>query len=140
MIVVGLGVGFSFSVLSMAAIHHFGPRQRGSATSTSNFLRSLGMTVGASIFGMLQKNSFSEQMSDLFTGAEMPGLSSQHDANQILSSARSSIPADILNWITEALSNSIVHTFSWAILSAAAAFLLVFLMPKDRMQITAKSK
>ncbi|MEK4269360.1 MULTISPECIES: MDR family MFS transporter [Bacillus] len=140
MIVVGLGVGFSFSVLSMAAIHHFGPRQRGSATSTSNFLRSLGMTVGASIFGMLQKNSFSEQMSDLFTGAEMPGLSSQHDANQILSSARSSIPADILNRITEALSNSIVHTFSWAILSAAAAFLLVFLMPKDRMQITAKSK
>ncbi|KKB71817.1 MULTISPECIES: MDR family MFS transporter [Bacillus] len=140
MIVVGLGVGFSFSVLSMAAIHHFGPNQRGSATSTSNFLRSLGMTVGASIFGMLQKNSFSEQMSDLSQGGEVPGAAAQHDANQILSSARASIPPDVLKQITEALSNSIVHTFSWAILSAAIALFLVLLMPKDRMNISAKSK
>ncbi|KAA6473579.1 MFS transporter [Bacillus swezeyi] len=140
MIVVGLGVGFSFSVLSMAAIHHFGPEQRGSATSTSNFMRSLGMTVGASLFGMIQKNSFSEQMTGLFQGAETPGVSSLHDADQILSSARAEIPPEVLNRITEALSNSIVHTFTWAILPAAAAFLLVFFMPKDRVNVNVKSK
>ena len=41
MIIIGFGVGFSFSVLSMASIHNFGMEQRGSATSTSNFIRSL---------------------------------------------------------------------------------------------------
>ncbi|MFN2747445.1 MDR family MFS transporter [Bacillus sp. z60-18] len=140
MIVVGLGVGFSFSVLSMAAIHHFGPEQRGSATSTSNFVRSLGMTIGASIFGMIQKTHFSEQMQTFFKSADAAAIASADDANQILSSSRSSIPPDILNRITEALSNSIVHTFAWAVLPAAAALLLVFYMPNDRVNVSAKGK
>ncbi|MDA7027855.1 MDR family MFS transporter [Bacillus sp. CLL-7-23] len=136
MIVVGLGVGFSFSVLSMAAIHHFDQSQRGSATSTSNFVRSLGMTIGASVFGIIQKNSFSDQLST----TEMTGFSSPNDAGQILSNARSSIPSEILNRITEALSSSIVHTFTWVIVPASAAFLFVLLMPKDRVQLRAKNK
>ncbi|TWK95146.1 Multidrug resistance protein 3 [Bacillus licheniformis] len=140
MIVVGLGVGFSFSVLSMAAIHHFGPEQRGSATSTSNFMRSLGMTIGASMFGMIQKNQFSEQLEDMFKSSGASNFASTNDADQILSSARASLPPDVLHNITEALSNSIVHTFIWAISPAAAAFLLVFFMPNDRVKVNAKKE
>lgn len=140
MIVVGLGVGFSFSVLSMAAIHHFGPAQRGSATSTSNFMRSLGMTIGASMFGMIQKNHFSAQMEDMFKSSGASNPVSPNDANQILSSARASMPPDVLNSITEALSKSIVHTFTWAIFPAAAAFLLVFFMPNDRVKARANKQ
>ena len=40
------------------AIHNFGMEQRGSATSTSNFIRSLGMTLGITIFGMIQRTGF----------------------------------------------------------------------------------
>nr|MDH3154197.1 MDR family MFS transporter [Bacillus licheniformis] len=119
MIVVGLGVGFSFSVLSMATIHHFGPERRGSATSTSNFMRSLGMTIGASMFGMIQKNQFSEQLEDMFKSGGASNFASTNDADQILSSARASLPPDVLHNITEALSNSIVHTFIWAISPAS---------------------
>ncbi|WP_414556364.1 hypothetical protein [Bacillus swezeyi] len=79
-------------------------------------------------------------MTGLFQGAETPGVSSPHDADQILSSARAEIPPEVLNRITEALSNSIVHTFTWAILPASAAFLLVFFMPKDRVKVNVKSK
>jgi len=140
MIVVGLGVGFSFSVLSMAAIHHFGPAQRGSATSTSNFMRSLGMTIGASMFGMIQKNHFSAQMEDMLKSSGASNPVSPNDANQILSSARASMPPDVLNSITEALSKSIVHTFTWAIFPAAAAFLLVFFMPNDRVKARANKQ
>lgn len=75
MIVVGLGVGFSFSVLSMAAIHNFGMLQRGSATSTSNFIRSLGMTLGITIFGTIQRSDLASQLKETFNGmgGTMPG-------------------------------------------------------------------
>ncbi len=37
MVLAGLGVGFSFSVLSMSSIHKLEMRDRGSATSTNSF-------------------------------------------------------------------------------------------------------
>src|SRR5690606_35016065 len=58
MIIIGFGVGPSFSILGMSALQKATPQQRGIASSASNFLRSLGMTLGITIFGVIQKNSF----------------------------------------------------------------------------------
>lgn len=69
MIVAGLGVGFSFSVLGVAGIHCFDMRQRGSANSTLAFVRSLGMTAGITVFGMIQRNLLTSKLSDAFGGA-----------------------------------------------------------------------
>ncbi|RLQ96249.1 DHA2 family efflux MFS transporter permease subunit [Falsibacillus albus] len=138
MIIVGFGVGFSFSVLSMAAIHNFGIEQRGSATSTSNFIRSLGMTIGISVFGTIQSNGFTEELTKTFSGmgaAFKSGMSG--NAREVLSaSARDQIPAEVLSKITSALSTSIVHTFMWGLIPACLAFLFVFMMGKERMKIT----
>lgn len=98
------------------------------------------MTIGASMFGMIQKNQFSEQLEDMFKSSGASNFASTNDADQILSSARASLPPDVLHNITEALSNSIVHTFIWAISPAAAAFLLVFFMPNDRVKVNAKKE
>ena len=48
--------------------HNFGMEQRGSATSTSNFIRSLGMTLGITIFGMIQRTGFQDQLEEAFKG------------------------------------------------------------------------
>jgi len=133
MVVIGLGVGFSFSVLSMAAIHPFGMEQRGSATSTSNFIRSLGMTVGITVFGMIQRNDFTAGLEKAFSGM---GPMPKGDSRELLSEqARAQIPAPILEKITDALSSSIVHTFTWALVPASLAFLFIFILGKERMVI-----
>ncbi|OPG89463.1 hypothetical protein B2I21_36660, partial [Chryseobacterium mucoviscidosis] len=44
MVLIGLGIGGSFSVLGTAVMHGLSYKQRGMATSTFNFTRSLGMT------------------------------------------------------------------------------------------------
>ncbi|MEH7098099.1 MDR family MFS transporter [Neobacillus vireti] len=136
MIVIGLGVGFSFSVLSMAAIHPFGMEQRGSATSTSNFIRSLGMTVGITIFGTIQRSNLNEGLKDTFSGMGPVKGQSFGDSRSLLSEeARSHIPPQILDKITDALSISIVHTFTWALVPAGIAFLFIFTLGKDRLRI-----
>jgi EmrB/QacA subfamily drug resistance transporter len=138
MVIVGFGVGFSFSVLSMAAIHDFDFKQRGSATSTNNFIRSLGMTVGIAVFGMIQRTDFTNQMEKSLPGIGQEGRMA--DPNAILSEeARVHIPGQVLESITDALSTSIVHTFMWALVPAGLVLGFVFLMGTDRVKIPEKA-
>ncbi|MFC4182583.1 MDR family MFS transporter [Saccharococcus thermophilus] len=135
MIIVGLGVGASFSVLGMAAIHHFTEAERGAASSTNSFLRSLGMTIGITIFGIIQRNLFTDRLKEAFQGManSVPAMSN-HDPRAILSpEARAHIPAPILEKITAALASSIAHTFLWSLIPAALTLLFVFFMTNDRL-------
>jgi predicted MFS family arabinose efflux permease len=132
MALTGFGVGFSFSVLSMSSIHHFDMRQRGSATSTSTFMRSLGMTLGITIFGIIQRNSFTDSLGSAFGGS---GEAASYGNSQaaLTPEARAQIPAPVLEKITGALSDSISHTFLWALIPAVLGLAFVLLMPKDRL-------
>lgn len=68
MILVGLGVGATFSVLGNAAIHALPANKRGSASSTLNFLRSLGMTLGITVFGIIQSHAMVRKLADALGG------------------------------------------------------------------------
>lgn len=141
MIVAGLGVGFSFSVLGMASMHGFDERQRGSASSTMSFIRSLGMTVGLTVFGILQRNELSAKMTDAFggaTGGAPDGGSFASIRESLSSDKRASIPADILHKIVDALCSSITTMFWWAIVPAALTIVAVLFMGKERLQLPAK--
>lgn len=114
MFLVGLGIGSSFSVLSNAAIHGFAARQRGSASSTLSFTRELGMTLGITVFGIIQSHIFMKQLASLFGGGESTqGDVDLSDPSQILTpETRDNIPAPVLDQITEAFSLSLTQTFA----------------------------
>lgn len=137
MIITGFGLGASFSVLGMAAIHHFDASQRGSANSTIAFIRSFGMTIGITIFGMVQRTGFTDGLHTAFSGMgnAAPQGNMLSDPRAILSpEARASIPADILDKIIHALSSSIASTFFWALIPALLALLFTFYMTNDKLQ------
>jgi EmrB/QacA subfamily drug resistance transporter len=136
MIITGFGVGFSFSVLGIAAIHGFDMRQRGSASSTGSFFRSLGMTLGITIFGIIQRNLFESEMTSAFAGqAGMTELI--HDPRAILApETRAAIPAPVLDTITGILASSIAHTFMWALVPAGLALLFILMMGNERVQVS----
>ncbi|MGG3890516.1 MDR family MFS transporter [Metabacillus fastidiosus] len=142
MIIVGLGTGASFSVISMAAIHHMDVRQRGSANSTISFVRQLGMTIGITVYGIIQRNEFTDKMASAFdkTGQMFQGGMSA-DPRAILSpEARASIPAPILEKITSILASSITQTFTWALIPAGLVIVFVFLLTNDRLATSAQPK
>ncbi|WP_337926653.1 MDR family MFS transporter [Paenibacillus caui] len=152
MILIGLGIGASFSVLSNAAIHSVTPRERGAASSTLNFLRSLGMTLGITVFGIIQSHIFTRKLTDAMSmsgagangnaagtgngagsGGLPPGLN-LHDPHALLSpELRKAIPPQILESITHALSSSIVQTFAWSVIPAVLALATAFFMGRDKM-------
>jgi len=51
------------------------PRYRGSANPANSFMRSLGRTLGVTIFGTIQTNVLTNRLADAFNG--MKGAQSQ---------------------------------------------------------------
>ena len=147
MILMGLGIGASFSVLGNAAIHGLPARQRGTATSTLNFVRSLGMTIGITTFGIIQSNAFTGKMAGVFAsggsgadaaptggGAGMPGGIDLSDPHALLTPAtRAMFPDDVLAQVSGALSSSIVFTFAWAIIPSALALFFSLFMGRQKL-------
>jgi EmrB/QacA subfamily drug resistance transporter len=135
MIIVGFGIGASFSVLEMAAIHHFDARQRGSANSMMAFLRQFAMTIGITVFGIIQRNDFTNKLTDAFAGSgQGPQGGTFWDPRTVLTpETRAVIPAPLLEKISGALSTSIAFTFMWALLPALVSLAAVCLMSNERM-------
>lgn len=143
MILIGLGIGASFSVLSTASIHGLTAQQRGSASATLNFIRSLGMTIGITTFGIIQSHYFSGSLTKLLSanggGAAPAGVMDFKDPHALLSpETRALIPPEILGKITAGLSSSIVNTFAWAVIPAALALLASFYMGRQKMDASAE--
>jgi EmrB/QacA subfamily drug resistance transporter len=139
MIVTGLGIGATFSVLGNAAIHHFHPSQRGSVNATVAFIRSLGMTIGITVFGIIQRNEFTSKLKDTFAGmGEGQGQTADNpvfkDPRVLLAPEfRAQIPTPVLNKITAVLSSTITLTFMWALIPTALAFIAAMAMSKERL-------
>ncbi|MFD3447948.1 MDR family MFS transporter [Microbacteriaceae bacterium 4G12] len=134
MILAGFGVGFSFSVLSMASIHGLDMRQRGSATSTNSFSRSLGMTLGVTIFGTIQNHILTDKIKSVFPPGSANMGPKGGDTSFLLSpDASKVIPPMVLEKIKLALADSISHTFMWALIPAGLSIVFILLMSKDRL-------
>lgn len=61
MIIMGLGLGIPFSILTLAVQNSVPFRQVGAATSATQFFRSMGGTVGVAILGTVVNNQFHSQ-------------------------------------------------------------------------------
>ncbi|MBD2869349.1 MDR family MFS transporter [Paenibacillus arenilitoris] len=143
MILVGLGIGGSFSVLGNAAIHAMPIRQRGTASSTLNFLRSLGMTLGITIFGIIQSHALTRNLTEAFAGSgadlgQSVGFSDPHALMD--PAARANIPEQALVAFTGGLSSSIVFTFAIGIIPAAIALAVAFMMGREKLDPAAEAE
>lgn len=146
MILIGLGVGASFSILANAATHMLPNRQRGSAMSTLNFLRSLGMTLGITLFGILQSHSLTRRLTDAFAGggggsAALPPNLDFGDPHAMLDpAARAAIPEQAMHAIAEGLSGSIAQVFAWGLIPAGLAVIGAIAMGREKFDPAAEAK
>jgi EmrB/QacA subfamily drug resistance transporter len=145
MILIGLGIGASFSVLGNTAIHGLSARQRGSASATLNFIRSFGMTIGITVFGIIQSHAFTNKLAGVFGAGEgktrMPQGLDFKDPHTLLSpETRAKIPHEALDKISAMLSSSITQTFAWAIIPAVLALLVSLFMGRTKLDQTAEQQ
>lgn len=143
MILIGLGIGASFSVLSTSVLHSFPATQRGAASSTLNFNRSLGMALGITVFGIIQSHSLLSKLTESLGKGDIavPADLNLSDPHSLLNPAfRQSIDPRLLDTVTAGLSSSIGATFAWSLIPAGLALIAAFLMTKDKMDPVAEGE
>ncbi|WP_240620262.1 MDR family MFS transporter [Peribacillus acanthi] len=132
MVIAGLGMGCSFSMLSMATQHNIEPHKRGIATSTNTFFRTLGMTIGVTIFGTIQNHLLKSNLQDVLGSSG--GFSGNFNSTALLTAeGRAQIPPEVLQHITDAMALSVSTTFKWTLIPIALGFISIIWMGKERM-------
>jgi EmrB/QacA subfamily drug resistance transporter len=137
MIITGIGVGFSFPLLSMTSIHGLKMRQRGAANSTNAFFRAIGMTLGVTVFGTIQNKLLINHVRESFPYFSSFGEGT--DTRALLSpEARTHIPKEILEKITVILADSISTMFQWALIPVVLALVFILMMGNARLEVETK--
>ena len=116
---VGFGMGFcntTFVVATQSTVAH---EQRGAATSTSLFMRMIGQSAGAALYGAL-----------LNFGVERhaPGMGDVVD-RLLLPEARESVPAAQVELLTGAMAEALRGVYAIAALFGVLVMLLAFRLP-----------
>lgn len=137
MILVGLGVGFSFSLLPSASVHKMDYRHRGSANSTNSFFRSLGLALGITIFGSLQTKLLTNEITTKLGASGNQAASTIDNLQTVFQpEQRAQIPSNILEVIVNAMSNSISATFLWSLIPIAIAVVAVYFMGNEKLEVS----
>jgi len=127
MIILGFGVGFSFSLLNLASINGIEMQRRGAATSMGSTFRTIGMTLGVTVLGIVQSRTFSSTISEQLPGGNAP------DGGQFpTASALAKMPPEVANAIKSSLAESISSVYLWALIPAVLGVVFVCLMGNER--------
>jgi len=133
MILMGLGIGVSFPVISMSSLHNIAYQQRGVVNSLVSFFRSIGSAIGVTVFGAVQASALKSRLIGV-----MPGGAAQAptDAQALLQpQARAGMDPAALQKMTVALADSIGFVFLCTIAMAVAVLIFVILMGKAKMEL-----
>jgi len=136
MLLTGAGLGFVSTSTLLAVQNAVAWRQRGVATASTQFFRSIGGTVGVAAMGTI----LNAQMATLFppifarfasAAARLPRNVAQ--ANVLLTpGARSLLPAAFLQQLQAALSQSLFWVYLLALILAVIGLAIMFLLPGGR--------
>ncbi|MCI2003119.1 MAG: MFS transporter [Ancrocorticia sp.] len=135
----GLGLGLFFQLLVLLVQNAVPPKIVGATTSSNNFFREIGVSLGAALIGAVFTSRLTSGVTDFFTGlsesadpsvvkvlqhAQASGL----DVSTLTPQAVAQLPAVIHVGIVDAYVNALTPVFLWMapIFIAAAAISLLF--------------
>jgi EmrB/QacA subfamily drug resistance transporter len=136
MVMIGLGLGVSFSLLNISTLNAVPQQFKGSASSLIVFFRTIGSALGIAVFGTLQKHEFQQGIKQIPNlPAEM--IDKIKGGQALLNpkiQADMHLTKDLVDTLLLKLSDSIIYIFQWSILLPVLALVFVFLMGRARME------
>ncbi|MFC4775772.1 MDR family MFS transporter [Paenibacillus sp. GCM10023252] len=135
MVIVGLGMGVSFSLLNISTLSEVPPQYKGTASSLITFFRTIGSALGVTVFGALQKHGFQAGVKEI--PGIRPEMAEEIKGGQALLDpavqAKLGLTPDLISQLLGKLADSIIVIFQWATLLPILAIIFVFLMGRARL-------
>lgn len=130
-IALGFGMGFVATSTLVAVQVGVSKTRMGAATSTVQFFRSVGGTVGLSVLGGIQLGVFQKGLSTEFGNQVTPELSKLIEKPHLIldPAIRSTIPHDAVHKVSVVLAHSIQEVFFLALLVSFIGIFISWKMP-----------
>ncbi|SFI37512.1 drug resistance transporter, EmrB/QacA subfamily [Paenibacillus sp. UNC496MF] len=137
MIIIGFGMGALMPVLTIAAQSAVGHELRGVATSTTQFTRSIGGTVGVAIMGVMMSSKMTDGIGGLqsqFKDIPEDQLSTLANPQALLQpEVKAQVPPKLLEALQHILSNAVTSVFVIGIVVVVIGLISAFFFGKLRM-------
>jgi EmrB/QacA subfamily drug resistance transporter len=133
MIFVGLGIGVSYVVFNISALHGLSPQFKGTAVSLISFFSTIGSALGVTVFSVIQTRRLSSNIAQVITDPQQSQAFGDPQA-LLQPEVRKLFPSDVLHQMVNGLADSIAFVFQWSVILPVIAFLLVLLMGKANIE------
>ncbi|MFB5190580.1 MDR family MFS transporter [Alicyclobacillus fastidiosus] len=130
MVVIGLGMGYAVTPTTVMIQSAVGWQMRGAATASNTFVRTLGQTVGVTVFGSLFNSATAA-----YAKSHFPASANTGNLSQLLTASganTSSIPASLLATIHQTLAHGIHLVFIVIFVIGLVSLLAALTLPSHR--------
>lgn len=131
--VFGAGLGLIMQVVVLVAQNAVPPQEVGTATSTNNYFREVGASLGVAVFGALFTSRLTEALTGVFTDAGIPASQAASSSASIDPNALSELPRALQDGIVNAYADSLSPVFWYLLPFIAAALVLALFLPQMRL-------
>lgn len=128
MLVLGIGLGPGQSLFNIAIQNALPREQLGVATSSSQFFRQIGSTIGVAVFGTILTNRLNDGLGNI-----MPGMDVGKLQGMAFSAEGHAAPAMPDN-VREIITGAITHTFALSLIVVTGALLATMFVPQLAMR------
>jgi hypothetical protein len=111
--------------------------QVGTATSTNNYFREVGASLGTAVFGALFTARLTTSLTDVFRGAGGSATDAASSAGSIDPATVAKLPGAVQDGIVNAYADSLAPVFWYLLPFIAVAFLLALFLPQITLSDTA---
>jgi EmrB/QacA subfamily drug resistance transporter len=131
--VFGAGLGLIMQVVVLVAQNAVPPEQVGTATSTNNYFREVGASLGVAVFGALFTSRLTDALTDVFRGAGGSATDAANASSSIDPTSLSKLPQAVQDGIVNAYADSLSPVFWYLLPFIAAALVLALFIPQMRL-------
>ncbi|WP_082462531.1 MDR family MFS transporter [Agromyces sp. Leaf222] len=126
--VFGAGLGLIMQVVVLVVQNAVPPTQVGTATSTNNYFREVGASLGVAIFGAMFATRLSENLTKIFTDAGASAAQAGDAMSTLDPQKLSELPDPVRDSIVTAYADSLAPVFWYLIPFILAAFVLALFL------------
>ncbi|MBV1779159.1 MFS transporter [Paeniglutamicibacter sp. ABSL32-1] len=135
--VFGAGLGLIMQVVVLVVQNAVDPAMVGTATSTNNYFREVGASLGVAIFGAMFTNRLSEKLTEVFTGAGANAADAGNATATLDPQTMSQLPEAVREGIVNAYADSLAPVFWYLIPFILIAFVLALFLKQVKLSDTA---
>jgi len=122
--VFGAGLGLIMQVVVLVAQNSVNPSMIGTATSTNNYFREVGASLGVAVFGTIFTSRLTANLTDVFTAAGASPDDAQGATSSLDPQTLATLPDSVRDGVVTAYADALAPVFWYLLPFIAIAFVL----------------